>query len=228
MKNSFTKITAKIEKGEDLSPFLFLGENTEMLDAKVSQLATSLLEEYNVPQVNLLRLNDDGENIKIKDIKEFVKPWELWSPYKFQIFLIENISRMTIQSFNSCLKFFEEPWVQNIIFLTNKSESGVLDTILSRVQVIHLWLHKSLEEDAFYFFLLDGYLNKKSSEIFSYFFRNKLEKEDYVSFLKNMIFYAKKHGVFLDLLTDLDSDMNLIQWNNVNAKYVVDKYLLKI
>jgi len=36
------------------------------------------------------------------------------------------------------LKFFEEPDVTNIIFLTNTSESGILDTILSRVQTIDL------------------------------------------------------------------------------------------
>jgi hypothetical protein len=36
------------------------------------------------------------------------------------------------------LKFFEEPDITNIIFLTNASESGILDTILSRVQIIEL------------------------------------------------------------------------------------------
>ena len=228
MKDNFTNIIKQVEKGEEISPFLFLGENSEMLDAQISQLATSILDEYSVPHVNLLKLEDNWENIKIKDIKEFIKPGELWTPYKFQIFLIENVSRMTVQSFNSCLKFFEEPWTQNIIFLTNTSESGVLDTILSRVQTIHLGLHKSTTEDAFYFSLLDSYLSKKSPEIFSYFFRNKLEKDDYLKFLKNMILYSKKYWVFLDLLTQLDEDINLIQGNNVNAKYIVDKYLLKI
>ena len=228
MKDNFTNIIKQVEKGEEISPFLFLGENSEMLDAQIYQLATSILDEYSVPHVNLLKLEDNWENIKIKDIKEFIKPGELWTPYKFQIFLIENVSRMTVQSFNSCLKFFEEPWTQNIIFLTNTSESWVLDTILSRVQTIHLGLHKSTTEDAFYFSLLDSYLSKKSPEIFSYFFRNKLEKDDYLKFLKNMILYSKKYWVFLDLLTQLDEDINLIQGNNVNAKYIVDKYLLKI
>ena len=228
MRDNFKNITEIINKGEEISPFLFLGENTEMLEAQIFQLATSILDEYSVPHVNLLKLEDNWENIKIKDIKEFIKPWELGTPYKFQIFLIENVSRMTLQSFNSCLKFFEEPGLQNIIFLTNKSESGVLDTILSRVQTIHSWLHKTLVEDAFYFSLLNSYLNKKSPEIFSYFFRNKLEKQDYINFLKNMILYAKKHWVFLDLLEDLDEDINLVQGNNVNWKYIVDKYLLKI
>jgi len=118
VKDNFTNIIKQVEKGEEISPFLFLGENSEMLDAQISQLATSIL--------------------------------------------------------------------------------------------------------------LDSYLSKKSPEIFSYFFRNKLEKDDYLKFLKNMILYSKKYGVFLDLLIELDEDINLIQGNNVNAKYIVDKYLLKI
>jgi len=36
------------------------------------------------------------------------------------------------------LKFFEEPDVTNVIFVTNISESGILDTILSRVQTFDL------------------------------------------------------------------------------------------
>jgi hypothetical protein len=44
---------------------------------------------------------------------------------------------MTLQASNSLLKFFEEPGKQNIIFLSAKSESGILDTILSRVQTVN-------------------------------------------------------------------------------------------
>lgn len=228
MKDNLVNIINQIEKGEEISPFLFLGTNIELLDSQVKQIWNELLEKFDVPKVNFSVLDDNGENIKIKDIKEFIKPWELGTPYKFQIFLIENVSRMTLASFNSCLKFFEEPWVQNIIFLTNKSESWIIDTILSRVQIIHLWGTTQTFENNFYFSMLDSYLKTKSSEIFSYFFRNKLEKKEYTDFLKNMIFYSKKHWVFLDLLEEIDEDITLIETNNVNAKWVVDKYLLKI
>ena len=222
------RIIKQIEKGEELSPFLFMGQNPDLLNSKVEEMIFKIFIKFNIPKINLIKLEDNWENIKIQEIKEFVKKWELGSPYKFQIFFLENISRLTLQSSNSCLKFFEEPWVQNIIFLTNSWENWILDTILSRVQIINLWLNKNIEQSNFYFNILDNYLKKRDSEIFSYFFRNKLEKFEYIEFLKNLIIYSKKNFVFIDLIEEIDEDINLIEKNNVNAKSIVDKYLLKI
>jgi DNA polymerase III delta prime subunit len=222
------KIISKIEKGEEISPFLFIWQNTELLNLKVEEIIFELFNFFDVPKVNLIKLENNWENIKISEIKEFIKKWDLGTPYKFQIFFIENVSRLTLQSANSCLKFFEEPWIQNIIFLTNSWENWILETILSRVQTINLGLNKKIEENSFYFNLLDNYLEKRNSEIFSYFFRNKLEKFEYIDFLKNIILYAKKNWIFIDLLEEIDEDINLIEKNNVNAKGVVDKYLMKI
>ena len=59
MRDNFKNITEIINKGEEISPFLFLGENTEMLEAQIFQLATSILDEYSVPHVNLLKLEDN-------------------------------------------------------------------------------------------------------------------------------------------------------------------------
>lgn len=225
------KIINKIQKGEELSPFLFIWQNTELLNLKVEEIIFELFEFFDVPKINLMKLEDNWENIKIAEIKEFIKKWDLGTPYKFQIFFIENISRMTLKSSNSCLKFFEEPWIQNIIFLTNSWENWILETILSRVQTINfnkVALAPLREKNVFYFNLLDNYLEKRTPEIFSYFFRNKLEKFEYVDFLKNLIIYAKKNFVFLDLLEEIDEDINMIEKNNVNPKGIVDKYLLKI
>lgn len=222
------QISERIKKGEELSPFLFIGQNTEILNSKVEEIILELFSEFEIPKVNLIKLEDNWENIKIQEIKAFTKKWELGTPYKFQIFFIENVSRLTLQSANSCLKFFEEPWIQNIIFLTNSWENGILETILSRVQTVNLWLNKKVEQNTFYFNLLDNYLEKRNSEIFSYFFRNKLEKFEYIDFLKNLILYSKKNFVFLDLIEEIDEDINLVEKNNVNVKSVVDKYLLKI
>lgn len=222
------QISERIKKGECLSPFLFIGQNTEILNSKVEEIILELFSEFEIPKVNLIKLEDNWENIKIQEIKAFTKKWELGTPYKFQIFFIENVSRLTLQSANSCLKFFEEPWIQNIIFLTNSWENGVLETILSRVQTVNLWLNKKVEQNTFYFNLLDNYLEKRNSEIFSYFFRNKLEKFEYIDFLKNLILYSKKNFVFLDLIEEIDEDINLVEKNNVNAKGIVDKYLMII
>jgi len=131
-------IITKIDKDEGISPCLFLGKNMELVNSQVTSLAQELLQKYNIPLTYIYRLDDSGEKIKIAEIKNFVQPGNSLPGYVFQIFLIENISRLTLQSSNSCLKFFEEPGKHNIIFLTNNSESGILDTILSRVQSYQL------------------------------------------------------------------------------------------
>ena len=222
------KFIRQIEKGEGTTPFLFLSKNLELLHNEVTTIAKWLLQHYNVPCVELSKFEDTGESIKIAEIKEFIKSGELMSPYRVKIFIIENISRMTITSCNSCLKFFEEPWIQNIIFLTNASESQVLDTILSRVQIIDLWFWKQKHENTFYISLIEGYVQKKSIEIFSYFFRNKLEKEEYIHFLQSLIVYAQQKSVYFNFLSELEEDITLISTNNVNPKSVVDKYLLQL
>ena len=225
------QISEKIKKSEEISPFLFTGQNTELLNSKVEEIILELFWEFEIPKVNLIKLEDNWENIKIAEIKEFIKKWNLWTPYRFQVFFIENVSRLTLQSANSCLKFFEEPWIQNIIFMTNSWENWILETILSRVQIINfnkVALPTWKEQNTFYFNLLDNYLEKRNSEIFSYFFRNKLEKEELLDFLKNLILYAKKNLVFLNLIEEIDEDINLIKKNNVNVKNIVDKYLMKI
>jgi len=217
-----------IKKGESISPFLFLSENKELLSSKITEIAWEILEYFNIPKNYLFNLEDNGEKIKISQIKEFFTPLNLSTPYKFQIFFIENISRMTIWTSNSCLKLLEEPWKTNIIFLSDTSESMILDTILSRVQIKKIWGQSISKRDEFYLSIISSYIKEKSPEILSYFFRNKLEKEDYIRFLDNLIIYSKENLVFIDYLDEINEDINMISTNNVNSKWVVDKWLLKI
>jgi len=218
----------KIEKGEEISPFLFLSPNKELLSLEVNNLALDLLKYFNIPSNYLFTLKDKGEKIKISEIKEFLLPMLLSTPYKIQIFFIENISAMTIGAANSSLKRFEEPWKTNIIFLSDSSQGNILDTVLSRVQIQNLWWYWASKRDEFYLSIISSYLKDNSEEIISYFFRNKLEKQDYIKFLENLIIYAKENFVFIDYLDEVNDDINMISTNNVNAKYVVDKWILRI
>jgi len=229
MKNNIiNNIKDQINKGDKKAPFLFLGKNNDLLNSQVKDLALELLNEYNIPHSYLYTFEDNWEKIKIKDMKSFVEFSNSKPPYKFQIFLIENISRFTISAWNSLLKFFEEPDVTNIIFLTSTSESGILDTILSRVQTINLWWIEKIKKDNFLFSMIKNYIEKKDTEILSYFFRNKLEKEEYINLLENIIIYAKENLILINYLEEINEDINSIKQNNVNGKYIIDKWLLKI
>lgn len=218
----------KINKAEWISPCLFLGENLELINADVLQLAQEILQAKNIPLSYLYKLDDNWEKIKIGEIKNFIEPSNSLPWYEIQIFLIENISRFTIQSWNSCLKFFEEPWKHNVIFLTNNSESWILDTILSRVQIFQLGWSTQKNENPFFQSLIKEIVSWDNSQALNYFYKAKLEKDEYIEFLNNLIFYSKKHFVFIDKLNDIQNDIQGIQQNNVNAKYVVDKYLLTL
>ncbi len=228
MNNIIDTIKDKINKGEEISPFLFIGKNLEILNSQITEIWKDLLNEFQIPNVYLYKLEDNNEKIKIKEVKSFIEHSNSTVPYKFQIFFIENISRLTIASSNSLLKFFEEPWVQNIIFTSNSWENNILETIISRVQIIDLWWNKLEKNNEFYLSMIHSYINNNSNEIISYFFKNKLEKDEYINFLENLILYSKKHFCFIDYISEINDEISLIKQNNVNAKYIVDKWLLKI
>lgn len=223
------KILKKIKMEQEISPFLFIWQNLELVNQKVDLIAQELLENLNIPKVNVFKLEDNSEKIKISEIKNFLEKSNTTSPYRIQIFVIENLSRLTTSAANSCLKIFEEPWIQNIFFLTNSWESSILDTILSRVNIINLWINKKSEESDFFINLINESIkNKNPKNLVKYFFQNKIEKDEYLVFLKNLIKYFKKHLIFTNYLKDIEDDINMIAKNNVIAKNVVDKWIIKI
>ena len=224
-----TNILEKIKLEQEISPFLFIGENLELLNQKIENLAQEILEELNIPKINIFKLEDNSEIIKVKEIKDFLQITDSKTPYRLQIILIENFSRANPQSQNSCLKKFEEPWLKNLIFLTNKSESSILETILSRVQTKKINLNITENKNNFYYELLKTSLKEKNPKnLISYFFKNKLEKEDYISFLETLIKYSKENFVFIDYLDEIFEDLEMIKTNNLLAKITTDKWILRI
>jgi DNA polymerase III gamma/tau subunit len=68
-----------------------------------------LFARFEVDRHHIHILKDDGESLKIETIRKFIQQSNLKSSDLFQIFVIENISRLTLQSANASLKFLEEP-----------------------------------------------------------------------------------------------------------------------
>lgn len=229
MDNKITdRILDQINKDEWISPCLFLGENLELINADIIQMAQKILQEKNIPLSYLYTLTDSWEKIKIAEIKSFIEPSYSNPGYPIQIFCIENISRFTLQSANSCLKFFEEPWKNNVIFLTNTSESWILETILSRVQTFQLWGKLQTLQNPYFQSLIKEISEWNNTQALNYFYKAKIEKEEYIDFLKNIIYFAKINFIFIEKLSEIESDIQAISQNNVNAKYIIDKYLLTL
>lgn len=228
MKNLISKLNDKIKLGEEISPFLFLWKNLELTNSIIENFSKDFLKENKVSNIYFHILRDNWETIKIKEAKDFIKQAEMSVPYLFQIFFIENIWRLTLAASNSLLKFFEEPWRQNIIFLSNSSENNILDTILSRVQIVELFSSNKIKESDFFVWMIDSYISFKNDDLTSYLYRNKLEKIEYLEFLENLLIYSKNNIKFVDFLEEINEDVNWIKQNNLNPRYITDKWLLKI
>ena len=223
LNNIWEKIWEKIRKKVEISTFLFVGNNLELLNSEIKKLANSLLQDFEIPKINFFILEDDGEKIKIEKIKDFFSFSRTKTSYKFQIFFIENITRMTNQASSSCLKLFEEPWIQNIIFLSSNSENLILETILSRVQIIHSSKNIVSKKNNFYYDLI-----KQKKEFISYIFKNKLEKEEQVKILENILLYLINNSLLTHKLDELQNDLDMLKQNNVNTRWILDKRIFKI
>lgn len=224
--NSLENIWLQIQRGGEISPFLFLSPNLELLHSDIMSYIHWLLREHDIDKQSLFHISDSPESLKIDEVKKFLAQWEVKARFAFQVFFIENISRMTPQAQNSCLKFFEEPWKWNIIILTNSSQSGILDTILSRVQIISLQRGALQRTNEFYYDLIRSHSEQKSDELIRYMFSAKLEKTDYAEFLQTLVEYISNTGTHISLLDEIHEDINGILKNNLQGKYIADKYIM--
>jgi len=186
-----------------------------------------ILRENEMDKQSLFHLVDTWESLKIDEMKRFMTQWDVKPRFAFQVFFIENISRMTLQTQNACLKFFEEPWAWNIIFLSNASESGVIDTILSRVQKRELKLGWHSQENSFYSSIFEWLIVWESLECITYFFSAKLEKNEYLIALKTLMQVLMSSGwKYIKILSKLEKDINGVEKNNLSPKYILDSYIV--
>jgi DNA polymerase III subunit delta' len=91
-----------------------------------------LIQKDSHPDVIVLR--DNGETIKIDDVRDLIHKTNLTSQGRYRIVLMENIERMPIEAQNSFLKTLEEPAGKTVFIMTSVQVSQVLSTIKSRVR----------------------------------------------------------------------------------------------
>jgi DNA polymerase-3 subunit delta' len=83
---------------------------------------------------DVIIMEDDGQSIKIDEVRELIRKVNLTSQSKYRVIIIENIERMPIEAQNSFLKTLEEPPGKTIFLLTSSQIDQVLLTIQSRVR----------------------------------------------------------------------------------------------
>lgn len=228
VSKSFDIITQKIQQAGEISPFLFCSEQTQLLHSDLEQALLLIQSEFWLDKSSIFTLFDTGESLKIEEVKRFMQAAEVRSRLAFQVFYIEGLSRMTPQAQNACLKFFEEPGQGNIIILSDRSQAGILETILSRVSCYTLFQNQTLPKNDFFHSLILSHRSRSSEELIRYFFSAKLEKQEYVDFLQTLLRYYMENWQYLEQLDELQEDISGILKNNLQGKYVVDKWILRL
>jgi len=86
---------------------------------------------------DLLRIRPDGAAIKIDQIRELKKALS-FAPFESRqrVVLLEEAHTMRREAGNSLLKLLEEPPANNLLILVGNAAGSLLDTIVSRCQVI--------------------------------------------------------------------------------------------
>jgi len=230
---SFSSITSSIESslssGNSLSGFLLLDENLELLHAQLNDYIATLCRNYAIAPASVLRLEDAGENIKIEVVRTWLKSAGMRPSYRFQICVIENISRLTWASSNSMLKFLEEPPQGTIIFLSNRSQSWVLDTILSRVVPIPMKIsqwYTPTQHDFFQHLLSQRRSPIGQKNLLQYVYTGSFEKSEYQSYLETLLHTP---GILTPLqMEQLQDDIGSMRDNNVLPKYLLDKWIMTL
>ena len=92
-----------------------------------------------------------------------------------------------------------------------------------------MWIKKiNIKNDFFYNLLNDWLKENKINNLIWYFYNNKLEKEEYIDFLKTLIIYCKENFILINYIEEIFNDLNSVYSNNVIAKNICDKWILKI
>lgn len=94
------------------------------------------IEEGQHPDVRVIEA--EGSTIKVDQIRHLkVALSHTGVEGNKQVFIIEEAEKMTVSAANSLLKFLEEPEGDTLVLLLTTAKNRLLQTILSRSQLIH-------------------------------------------------------------------------------------------
>lgn len=217
--DSFTMLE-KITESKRLShAYIFSGSDNEILE----KAGEKFIDLLNVKNEDIIRINSNGAEIKIKEIRE-LRRWlgqsPLFSPYKMAI--ISKAEKMNIESANALLKVLEEPKGKTVITLLTSVPQSLLPTILSRCQIINFFSQK-LETDF--------------SVCYDYEYLEKLSKEDketILEVLNNWLlifrqkFLENKNPQLIPFLKKLILTSFNLKTTNINPRLALEALILDL
>ncbi len=245
---------------EEIEPYITLLVETLFqckLDEKklTKEKLHTLIKKQIFPDLKILKPQTNV--IKKEELLELKKSLEEKSVYNgYQIYLIYDAQKLNASSANTILKFLEEPEENIIAILVTNSRYQVLDTILSRCQVLslpHLAMKKEkfMEETLLLFEKISHYKEKNLffsyNELLEKVFTEKekiskildeiqilfseLLKEKYkmkkLEFISNISLQNLEEKQVLHILSVLQKKKEELQYN-VNMKLWIDSFFLSL
>jgi DNA polymerase III subunit delta' len=151
---ALTLLSRAVKSGRLAHAYLFagpdgVGKTTVALDLAAILLCRDPLAErpcgicpgclkfHSSNHPDFLRIRPDGAAIKIDQIRQLKKALN-FAPFesRLRIVLLEEVHTMRREAANSLLKVLEEPPADNLLILVGNAAGSLLDTIVSRCQVI--------------------------------------------------------------------------------------------
>lgn len=105
--------------------------------------------------LDTIDIADDGEPLKIEQIREIINRMNMTSQSNSRVVLLENIGRLTEEAANALLKILEEPGEKTYFFFTAQTLREVLPTIRSRMHILKLTA--PVTDETFFQFLKNQY-----------------------------------------------------------------------
>lgn len=191
----------------------------------IADILTSHISSGSLNNPDLLYFKSDSK-LGIEQARQIkshlsIKPNSL----KGKIVVVEDASVLTTEAQNALLKTLEEPPKKALIILGVKSESDLIETIISRCQLVRVQSSKlkvqSYNKD------IEKLVNSKTAERFEYI--EKLKDKD--QFLKDLLSYFHQDlrlhpkGANVTFLSEL---LQAQQWakHNVNIRAILEYLML--
>ena len=117
---------------------LFTSTDSHLIQTNIDKICQQLNNEINPNNPDIFIINETT-GWAIESVR-LLKKWLSQKPFnhKNKIIIIYQVDQFSLESQNALLKSLEEPGDNNYFFLTTNKPSKIINTIISRCQIIKL------------------------------------------------------------------------------------------
>ena len=182
----------------------------------INCMQCKMIDDNNFPELKII--NPDGNGIKKEQLTELQEEFNKKSIVgNKKVYIINKAEKLNVNSANTILKFLEEPQEGIIAILITNNIYQLLDTIISRCQIISLNGQVDLENKNT--FNKIAQLLTDNNEDYNNFINDESNKEKLEALLKFIKYYENNHKKILLYMNDY-------WFNYFNDKQEMSKYIL--